>query len=178
MQELFEDIKNSYSEDYFIGTIVVTDKNNYLEIVDGQQRLATISMFFAAVRDLMQKNNDEQKASVIENKYLIEESIREDKKQKLMLNGIDNDYYLNMVIEQQDIKTAKESHIRIKTTNPTSASMIAGSRIVGYDYIQKIRIGRSTVYSGTTGSGIICNRNILQNCMRVISKINSTSRNR
>jgi len=113
VQDLLEDIRNSYPEDYFIGTIVVTNKNDYLEIVDGQQRLATMNMFFAATRDLMRENNN-VKANMIENKYLFEESLREDKKQKLMLNDIDNDFYLKTIIEQQDIATTKESHKRIK----------------------------------------------------------------
>jgi len=115
VQDLFEDIRNSYPDDYFIGTIVVTNKNDHLEIVDGQQRLATISMFFAAVRDLMRESNDERKANVIENKYLFEESLREDKKQKLMLNSIDNDFHLKRIIENQNIEITKESHRRIST---------------------------------------------------------------
>ena len=32
--DLFEDIKNSYPEDYFIGTIVVNNKGDYFEIID------------------------------------------------------------------------------------------------------------------------------------------------
>lgn len=114
IKDLLEDTKNSYPNDYFMGTMVVTDKNDYLEIVDGQQRLATISMFFAAIRDLMQENNDEKRVKYIENRFLFEESLREGKKQKLMLNNVDNDFYLKNVIEQQDIEIAKESHKRIE----------------------------------------------------------------
>lgn len=114
VKDLLEDTKNSYPNEYFMGTMVITDKNDYLEIVDGQQRLAAISMFFAAIRDLMQENNDEKKVKYIENRFLFEESLREGKKQKLILNNIDNDFYLKNVIEQQDIEIAKESHERIK----------------------------------------------------------------
>jgi len=56
IQDLFEDIKDSYPEDYFIGTLVVNKKGDYLEIVDGQQRIATISLFFVAVRNLLLRN--------------------------------------------------------------------------------------------------------------------------
>lgn len=114
VQDLFEDIKNSRPEDYFIGTIVVTDKGDYLEIVDGQQRLATINIFFASVRDLLKDINNE-KSKYIEDQYLLKESLRDrDKKQKLTLNNMDNEFYLKRIIENKtDIKPTKDSHKRI-----------------------------------------------------------------
>ena len=114
VQDLFEDIKNSHPEDYFIGTIVVTDKGDYLEIVDGQQRLAAINLFFAAVRDLMIENKI-NKSKHIETKYLWEEDLRgKDNKQKLALNNMDYDFYFKRIIEnKQDIEPTKESHERI-----------------------------------------------------------------
>lgn len=115
VQDLVEDIKNSYPEDYFIGTIVVTDKNDYLEIVDGQQRLATINIFFAAVRDLLKDFGNTDKSKHIETEYLLKESLRdEDKKQKLILNNIDNEFYFKRIIENEiNTKPDKESHKRI-----------------------------------------------------------------
>ena len=52
--DLFTDIENNMSEsEYFLGTIVLTKKqDNLLEIVDGQQRLTTILLFMAAIRDV------------------------------------------------------------------------------------------------------------------------------
>lgn len=114
VQELFEDIKNSYPSEYFIGTIVVTDKEDYLEIVDGQQRLATMSLFFIAVRDLFKEIGEEKKANIIEKKYLLEEGLREeDTKQKIILNSIDNDFYLKVLIEKQKNNPLRESHSRL-----------------------------------------------------------------
>lgn len=117
VQDMVEDIKNSYLEDYFIGTIVVTDKRegDYLEIVDGQQRLATINMFFAAVRDLLKELGNNDKSTHIETEYLWKESLRdEDRKQKLTLNNMDNDFYFRRIIgSENDTEPTKESHNRI-----------------------------------------------------------------
>lgn len=115
VQDLVEDIKNSYPEDYFIGTIVVTDKADYLEIVDGQQRLATINISFAAVRDLLKEIGNIEKSKHIETEYLLKESLRdEDKKQKLILNNIDNEFYFKRIIENKiNTEPDKESHKRI-----------------------------------------------------------------
>lgn len=115
IQDLFEDIKNSYPEDYFIGTIVVTDKKDYLEIVDGQQRLATLNIFFATVRDLLKEKGHNEKSKHIETEYLLKESLRdEDKKQKLTLNNMDNEFYLKKIIyKRNDTEPTKESHKRI-----------------------------------------------------------------
>ncbi|MCM8777221.1 MAG: DUF262 domain-containing HNH endonuclease family protein [Candidatus Omnitrophica bacterium] len=114
VQDLFDDIKNSNPEDYFIGTIVVTNKGDYYEIVDGQQRLVTICLFFSAVRDLL-KENQHEKWKYIESKYLLEESLREtEKKPKLILNSNDHEFYWNKILLKNDISPSKESHKRIE----------------------------------------------------------------
>jgi len=114
VEDLFNDIKDSYRDDYFLGTIVVTDKRNYLEIVDGQQRIAVLSLFFVVIRDFLKKNNND-KAKYIENEYILKEALRdEDKKPKLTLNNIDNSFYLKRFIQNnQNEVAARESHHRL-----------------------------------------------------------------
>ncbi len=114
VQELFEDIKNTYPDEYFIGTIVVTDKDDYLEIVDGQQRLATISLFFIAARDLFKEIGEDRKAGIIEKDYLVKEGLREEEtQQRITLNSIDNEFYLKALIEKHNIKPTRDSHNRL-----------------------------------------------------------------
>jgi len=117
VNDLLQDIKSSYPNEYFIGTIVVNDKDDYLEIIDGQQRLASITIFFTAIRNLMHQNNDEEGAIEIENEYLFKKDIRtRDKKPKLTLNSKDNDFFIKEIIEKStydNIKTDRESHTKI-----------------------------------------------------------------
>lgn len=114
VRELFEDIKNTYPNEYFIGTVVVTNKEDHLEIVDGQQRLATISLFFIAVRDLFKEIGENRKADIIEKKYLIDERLREEEtQQRITLNSIDNEFYLKALIEKHNIDPTRDSHNRL-----------------------------------------------------------------
>ncbi|WP_054655370.1 DUF262 domain-containing protein [Secundilactobacillus silagei] len=58
IEDLFDDI-NSENAGYYIGNLLVTaDKENkdYFEVVDGQQRLTTISLFFLAIYETAEKN--------------------------------------------------------------------------------------------------------------------------
>lgn len=117
VNDLLQDIKSSYPDEYFIGTIVVNDHDDYLEIIDGQQRLATITIFFTAIRNLMHQHDDEEGAIEIEQEYLFKKDIRtRDKKPKLTLNDNDNDFFIKEIIERYTddyIKTDRESHTKI-----------------------------------------------------------------
>jgi len=61
--ELLEDIKNSFltdeSEGYFIGNIVIaksSEERNSLEVIDGQQRLITLTLFLKVLFELDPRN--------------------------------------------------------------------------------------------------------------------------
>ncbi|BAT52573.1 hypothetical protein NOS3756_15130 [Nostoc sp. NIES-3756] len=59
-EQLIDDIYNSFcqdNEEYFIGTLICIHKGNYTyEIVDGQQRLTTLSLIFAKMKNLISEN--------------------------------------------------------------------------------------------------------------------------
>ena len=114
VKELFDDITNSYPDEYFIGTIVVTDRGDYLEIVDGQQRLATASLFFIAVRDFLKEKGEIEKANAIEGEFILKQSYRdEEKKQRLTLNDVDNEFYVRALIKSERIDCSRASHGRL-----------------------------------------------------------------
>jgi len=115
VKELFDDIKNSYPDEYFIGTIVVTDRGDYLEIVDGQQRIATVSLFFIAVRDFLKEIGEAEKANAIEGEFILKQSYRdEEKKQRLTLNDVDNEFYLKALVRSESMDPLRASHNRLK----------------------------------------------------------------
>jgi len=114
VKELFDDITNSYPDEYFIGTIVVTEKGDCLEIVDGQQRIATVSLFFIAVRDFLKEIGEVEKANAIEGEFILKQSYRdEEKKQRLTLNDVDNEFYVKALIRNESADPSRASHDRL-----------------------------------------------------------------
>jgi hypothetical protein len=122
VKELLTDIHAAMrdgAKEYFLGSILTQGKDNALEIVDGQQRLATTSILIAAIRDYL-NSLDKDQASDVDKKYLQKRDIRtREVLPQLTLNADDNDFYQRFVLSND--KTAivsgtkiLESHERIR----------------------------------------------------------------
>ncbi|WP_367696508.1 GmrSD restriction endonuclease domain-containing protein [Helicobacter pylori] len=113
-EQLWDDIVktggNDQIEGHFIGSIVFvhdgiyTTNYNELLIIDGQQRLTTITLLFIALRDHL---NDEDEflekfsRQKIQNRYLINSDEKGDKKFKLILSEPDRDTLLSLIDENK-----------------------------------------------------------------------------
>ncbi|GAA8653858.1 DUF262 and DUF1524 domain-containing protein [Helicobacter pylori] len=102
-KQLWDDIikigGNDKMDGHFIGSILyVLDGNkhsgNPLLIIDGQQRLTTITLLLTALRDHL---NDEDKRKEIEDHYLINSDKDGDKKFRLILSESDKDTLLSLI---------------------------------------------------------------------------------
>ncbi|WRE78954.1 DUF262 and DUF1524 domain-containing protein [Helicobacter pylori] len=109
-KQLWDDIVKTGGNDqmngHFIGSIVFvqdgiyTTSHNDLLIIDGQQRLTTITLLFIALRDHL---NDEDEflekfsCQKIQNRYLINSDEKGDKKFKLILSEPDRDTLLSLI---------------------------------------------------------------------------------
>ncbi len=109
-KQLWDDIiktgGNDQIEGHFIGSIVFVHDGIYatnyneLLIIDGQQRLTTITLLFIALRDHL---NDEDEflekfsCQKIQNRYLINSDEKGDKKFKLFLSEPDRDTLLSLI---------------------------------------------------------------------------------
>ncbi|SMF80389.1 GmrSD restriction endonuclease domain-containing protein [Pseudobacteriovorax antillogorgiicola] len=68
IKELWNDVLGNGEENYFLGTMVVyRDGRNRYGIVDGQQRLTTITMMLAAIRNRLNSNRNENLAKGVHN---------------------------------------------------------------------------------------------------------------
>jgi hypothetical protein len=93
---LFQDLALAIVDEpsYFLGTIVTIPRTSgILEVVDGQQRLATTAIFLSAIRDYLH-DRDPILSESIDNEFLtgIDRAARE-RVPKLRLNLDDNDYF-------------------------------------------------------------------------------------
>jgi hypothetical protein len=99
---LIADVDNSAGS-YFMGAMVFTTVNNKpdtLHVADGQQRLATITMLIAAIRDKMiEIGASDTSIDDIERKYLFEYDDQADElKPRLTLNVDDNTFFHEYVL--------------------------------------------------------------------------------
>ncbi len=88
---------NDKMDGHFIGSILyvldkITHSNNALLIIDGQQRLTTITLLLTALRDHWSDKHKE-----IENHYLINSDKDGDKKFRLILSESDKDTLLSLI---------------------------------------------------------------------------------
>ncbi|WP_441707895.1 GmrSD restriction endonuclease domain-containing protein [Helicobacter pylori] len=116
-KQLWDDIIKIGGDDkmdgHFIGSILyvldgITHSDNALLIIDGQQRLTTITLLLTALRNHL---NDEVKREEIENHYLINSDKDGDKKFRLILSESDKDTLLSLI--DKDRRKPSEPSLKI-----------------------------------------------------------------
>jgi hypothetical protein len=126
VDDLFTDLAGAIEDsnpEYFLGSIVITrNEERRPEVADGQQRLATITILLAAMRDYFLNSNDERRANWIEQKFLTSQDPETlDDIPKLRLNVDDHEYFSRRILKRPGEdgrlddakKDPKESHQRI-----------------------------------------------------------------
>ncbi len=116
-KQLWDDIikigGNDKMNGHFIGSILyvldgITHSGNTLLIIDGQQRLTTITLLLTALRNHL---SDEVKRKEIEDHYLINSDKDGDKKFRLILSESDKDTLLSLI--DKDRRKPSEPSLKI-----------------------------------------------------------------
>jgi hypothetical protein len=133
---LFQDFARAISEGdgtYFLGTIVTIPRaNGLLEVVDGQQRLATTAIMLAAIRDYLE-SRDKMIADAIENEFLtvIDRGSRA-RVPRLRLNLDDNDFFRARLTRGDQLAPTKASHRRIDEAREEARKQVV-KIVAGFD---------------------------------------------
>jgi hypothetical protein len=106
---LWEDVTSALEDDrneYFLGAIVLSqcDDEKLREIVDGQQRLAALSMMFAALVSEWKESKDDKRALGVFRDYLGTEDRRTaDVLPKLRLNELNDPVFQSLVLKSESV---------------------------------------------------------------------------
>lgn len=117
LADIHEAIKGKEKE-YFLGSIVVTGPvDRRFEVVDGQQRLTTVSLLIAAIRDRFRRDGDTEAETSIRNDFLanVDRKTKE-REPKLALNEVDNELYQELIEDQSSVDVTRfprQSHKRL-----------------------------------------------------------------
>ena len=137
VKKLFQDFAKAISDEegeYFLGTIVTIPRSlEFVEVIDGQQRLATIAILLSQIRNYVQ-GKEELIAEDITNGLLTH--IDRDKRErvtKLQLNLDDNEFFRNTINARKDAEVP----------DPTRAShkLIAGAVAKAREQVTSIVAG-------------------------------------
>jgi hypothetical protein len=123
----FDEAINNDDSDYFLGTIVLVQKDREdPSIADGQQRLATTTILLARIRDQLATSARKVSANSVDSDFI--RSINRETEQlmpRLALNSEDNNYFARAVLstpdEEQTLATIdpRHSHKRLEDASAT-----------------------------------------------------------
>ena len=119
--ELWDDIDKAIrigAREYFLGSVVTTTTNSpRQQVIDGQQRLATVSLFYAAMRDIFRKARSDERATEVERDFLGRKNMASrELEPNLRLNAEDNDIFQRLVAGERSSAnsgTTRISHKRL-----------------------------------------------------------------
>ncbi len=130
IKDMFDDIEyaiNNQEPEYFMGTIVLTEKEDSeaLEIVDGQQRITSVFIFLSAVRDFFEESNEREQANSIKNDFISVFNRRQKNEvSKLRLGSEDNNFFQDLIINEKNPDKQKTSHSRIEAARILSKKKV------------------------------------------------------
>jgi hypothetical protein len=119
---LFRDLSKAIADsapEYFLGSLVVIPKGeSTVEVVDGQQRLATAAILLAAIRDyLRDRKEDEMIVRDIEDGFLMAvDRVARERVARLRLNVQDAHFFESVVLKgERSAEPSAHSHKLIQT---------------------------------------------------------------
>lgn len=131
VKQLFDDYQNAidlHQESYFLGLLVfLQQKDGSFTILDGQQRLATIVIIFAAIRDWLAQYSDlKTDAEKIQSWFIGSSELgATEPTPKLTLNTANNQIFLDYVVKSRAIEDVQKHLKTLKRHDPNQSLLQA-----------------------------------------------------
>lgn len=120
VQDLISDVYDAFEEkqsEYFIGSVITIEKtkDTLFEVVDGQQRLTTLNLILAKLRDLITDSAAKQEVQ----KRILPVNVLtgESEKPRLIIRKQDQRFFTNYILagnhNQQDLTDISETQLRM-----------------------------------------------------------------
>jgi uncharacterized protein with ParB-like and HNH nuclease domain len=115
VEQLWYDLLGSYKnnldnpdfdKNYFLGSVVVVDKGSSQDVVDGQQRLTTLTILFCTLRDLEIDSIEEKQSRAIKNS--VQDLVEEKQRLKLTTHSNNQAVFEETIINKIDFKQTKK----------------------------------------------------------------------
>lgn len=121
VQDLWNDLSDAVAaevDEYFLGSVVTTksDGRARQQVIDGQQRLATVSLMYAVMRDIFASRSDERWRDIERELLGKQHMVTRNREPRLILNAEDNHFFRELTLEpasSRDATPVVDSHKRL-----------------------------------------------------------------
>ena len=138
-RDLADAIRKNESE-YFLGTIVLTrGVDDFQSIIDGQQRLITITLLIAAIRDYFFEQDDKGRADTLHTDFLSKRDLAtQDYIPHIRLNPQDHEFYCNKIVP---FPSAERHGLR---PSSTSQKLLDKAAAVAHTWVKQLASSTQT----------------------------------
>lgn len=130
IQKLWDDIYSAFDSGdqfYFLGPVVLAEtKDGYLEVVDGQQRLTTLTILFCVIRDFYFKRL-KKKDQILKNQIsdAVESLVKKQYRLRLITqaqyhNRFEHEILKKVMLPQEDLTKKQKEKLKYKFMNAAS----------------------------------------------------------
>lgn len=121
VEDLWNDLEQAITDkvsEYFLGSVVSTkaESEDRHRVIDGQQRLATVSLLYAALRDHFAERNDERWRDIEGDMLGKKHMVTRVRQPRLVLNAEDNAVFAQLTLESpadRSVSPTQDSHRRL-----------------------------------------------------------------
>ncbi|MDN4074923.1 DUF262 domain-containing protein [Fictibacillus terranigra] len=131
VRQFWEDlmlVSEENQKEYFLGSIVLNEKENTFEVIDGQQRLTTITIFLCAIRDFLLKNQVNDNAMNIHQNYIAKRDVRGNDKYRLTLSEVNMKFFEQFI--QTPINAEGRKTLEDYTIMPSSKKTASNTNLL------------------------------------------------